>query len=98
MIRRRTVAGMDKTVRSIISVVAHRLRSRSAVELENLALGLISGRFFAASARVDPACSRSIGCFGFGSTEYGCAILTAMVGQPRYRRSVASSRLSPILD
>jgi transposase InsO family protein len=35
---RRSVAGMHKLERSVISVVAHRFRSRAVVELENLAL------------------------------------------------------------
>jgi hypothetical protein len=37
-IPRHSVAGMHKAVRSIVSVVARRLRSRAVVELENLAL------------------------------------------------------------
>ena len=35
---RRSVAGMHKLERSVISVVARRFRSRAVVELENLAL------------------------------------------------------------
>ena len=36
--RRRSVAGMFKLVRSLVSEVARRFRSRAALELENLAL------------------------------------------------------------
>ena len=67
---RRSVAGIHKGVRSIVSVVARRLRSRVVVELENLA-SAISCMYFAGSGQVDPACLPSIGCSGFGSTEYG---------------------------
>jgi hypothetical protein len=52
--RHRSVDRMDKAVRSIVSVVARRLRSRAAVELENLALRHQLYVLFAASGRVGP--------------------------------------------
>jgi hypothetical protein len=69
---RHSVASMHEAV---LSVVARRLRRRTVVELET-SPSVISCMYFAGSGQVDPACLSSIGCSGFGSTEYGRAAWT----------------------
>ena len=67
---RRSVAGMYKPERSIVSILALRFRSRAVVELENLALR----HQLHASGRVGPGCSRSTVCSGSCSTNCGHAV------------------------
>jgi hypothetical protein len=56
---------MHKLVRSIVSVVACRLRSRAVLELENSPY-VINCTFFSGSGRVGPGCSRSTAGSGSG--------------------------------
>ena len=70
---RRSVAGMHKAVRSIILVLARRLRSRAVVELENLALRH-QLHVLRRQRPGRPGCSRWTASSGSGSTEYGRAV------------------------
>jgi hypothetical protein len=54
---RRSVAGMLNLVRSIVSVLSLRFRSRAVLELENVALVTCS-TFFVANDRVGTGCLR----------------------------------------
>ena len=70
---RRSVAGMHKLGRSIVSVLAHRFAVgpfwnwRTSPSVTRCA-------FFVASGRVGLDYLRSTACSGFGSTDYGHAV------------------------
>jgi hypothetical protein len=66
----RSVVGMPKLMRSIVSVLARRFRSRAVLELENLALRH-QLHVLRRQRPGRPGGSRSIACFGFGCTDCG---------------------------
>jgi hypothetical protein len=59
-----------KLVRSIVSVLSLRFRSRAVLE-QKTSPSVTSCMFFVANDRIGPGCLRQIACSGSGSTDGG---------------------------
>jgi hypothetical protein len=80
-------ASMPKLVRSIVSVIARRFRSRAVLELENLALRHKLHVLRRQQAGSAPAVYDQPRALGLGSTGYGRAVWTRWCWSSRQRSS-----------